>query len=231
MKHRWMKAAAAGTTGAVVAAGMLVGVVNARPGEQAATPTPTTTPRAGAGATERQQRTEEFINRLATNLGVSPDRLREALKLTGIQEIDAAIAAGRITAEQGQRAKDAINSGNLPHFGMPGNRGGRHGGPGMDFGDIMRRHDDGVAQFLGITEDKLREEMRSGKSLAEVAQANGKTAAQLKTFILTNAKTRLDQAVKDGKITQQVADRMYQELEQRVDDMINRKPGTRPGRN
>ncbi len=234
MKHRWMKAAAAGTTAAVIAAGLLAGVASARPGEQAPSPTPTATPRAGQNNADREQRAQEFINRLAQNLGVSPDRLRDALKQTGLQEVDAALAAGRITAEQAQRAKDAINSGNLPHIGgFPGggHRGGPGGGRGGDFGGVIRNHTDGVAQFLGITEEKLREELRSGKSLAEIAQANGKTAAQLKTFILTNAKTKLDQAVKDGKITQQMADRMYQELEQRVDDMITRTKGPRTGRN
>lgn len=222
LKSRMGRVLAAGAA-LLVGAGLVVGVVASRASAQTPTPTPTATPR--PGKQQAQQRLDEFLNRLAQNLGVTPDRLRDALRQTAIQEVDAAQAAGRLTPEQAQRLKDAINQGKLPFLGL-------HGplfGPGKGVGHIglgMSASLDQLAQFLGISRDQLRQELRD-RSLAEVAQAHGKTADQLKQFILDNARQRLSQAVQQGRITQQQADNALNKLQERLDDLINRKPGER----
>lgn len=222
LKSRMGRVLAAGAA-LLVGAGLVVGVVTSRASAQTPTPTPTATPR--PGKQQMQQRLDEFLNRLAQNLGVTPDRLRDALRQTAIQEVDAAQAAGRLTPEQAQRLKDAINQGRLPFLGL-------HGppfGPGKGVGRIrpgVPPSLDQLAQFLGISPDQLRQELRD-KSLAEVAQAHGKTADQLKQFILDNARQRLSQAVQQGRITQQQADNALNRLQERLDDLINRKPGER----
>lgn len=223
----------AGTT--VLALGVMAGIVSARPSEQSATPTPTA--RAGASATpgarqqQAQQRADEFIQRLAQNLGVTPEKLRDALKQTALQEIDRAQADGRLTPEQAARAKERINSGNGGfRFGGPGF--GRGGGPGdKRMAGIAPLGRDQLAQFLGITAEQLRTELQ-GKSLAQVAQARGKTVDQLKQFIIQSAEQQSAQAVQAGRLTQEQATRMLERLRERLDEMVNRvhQQGNRPGR-
>ena len=64
-----------------------------------------------------------------------------------------------------------------------------------------------LATFLGISQDQLKTELQAANAtLATVAQAHGKTRDELKSFITSTAKTQLDQAVTNKKLTQQQAD-------------------------
>src|SRR5687767_6015473 len=75
----------------------------------AQSPTPTPTP---GGVADR------FVDRLAANLGISSDRLKAAIKDTGTQIVDEKLAAGEITQEQADRAKQRIAEGNGLRFGI-----------------------------------------------------------------------------------------------------------------
>jgi hypothetical protein len=231
MRGRFLILIGGGVLAALLVAGGAAGLVGAWPGAQ--TPTPQ--------RQDREQRINDFINRLAQNLGVSPERLRDALRQTAIQEIDAAQAAGRITAEQAQRLKDAVNSGNFggfglgrfPHLGGPDRRG--LGGAGLRLGRSLEE----IATFLGITPQQLREEWRTG-TLAQVAQAHGKTRQQLQDFLLQGAQQRLAEAVGNGRITQAQADQMLATFRSMIDRLLDAQgprgigprdaPGPRPGR-
>ncbi|MCC6386179.1 MAG: hypothetical protein IT302_02220 [Dehalococcoidia bacterium] len=160
-------------------------------------------PAGGNGAVQAQQSTtspmDEYIAKLAANLGISEQKLRDALKTTSLQEIDAAVAAGKLTQAQADKIKEAINSGQIMGgFRAPGGPGmGDHrGGKG---GGVMIRDAD-IAAFLGITTDQLRTE-QAGKSLAQVAEAHGKTRDQLKAFLQQEHDKSVDAAVAAGKMT------------------------------
>ncbi len=179
-------------------------------------PTPTPPP-----AQQRAQRADEFLNRLAQNLGVTPERLRDAIKQTALQEVDAAVARGDLTAQQAQAIKDRINAGQLGPFGFGLGRG--RSGPGP----LAARTD--IAQFLGITPEQLRAEL-NGQSLAQVAQAHGKSRDQLIQFLVSNAQQRLNEAVQAGRLTQQQADQRLADLRARIEQMVDRVPQPRQPR-
>ena len=61
----------------------------------------------------------------------------------------------------------------------------------------------------------------NGKSLADVAKAHGKTAAGLVDAVVADAKTKVDAAVKAGRLTQAQADEMLSDLKQRITDLVN----------
>jgi hypothetical protein len=200
----------------------LFGIANA----QTPTPTPTGTP-----TQTREQKADEAINRFATNLGVDAARVREALKKTALQYLDEAVAAGRLTAEQAQPMRDAINSGGLGFGGF--GRFEMHergpGGPG-GFKVGIGAASEALATYLGVTPEQLRTEL-NGKSLAQVASDHGKSADALKQFVVNEAQTRLNEAVTAGKIDQARATQALDMLKANVDAMINqvhqpRTPGT-----
>jgi hypothetical protein len=90
-----------------------------------------------------------------------------------------------------------------------------------------------LATFLGITPEQLGEELQAdGATLASVAEAHGKSRDELKTFIASEAKAKLDEAVAAGNITQERADEILARLEENVDKLIDSEmPGFgRPGR-
>ncbi len=115
---------------------------------------------------------QKFIDSLAQKLGISSQQLQTDIS---------------------QARQDA---GLPPNGGFPGGRpGGGPGGPrGFGFGFDFQA----AAQVLGITPQQLRTEL-PGKSLAQVAQAHGKTADDvanaLKTAAHTQIDTRIDQLV------------------------------------
>jgi AraC-like DNA-binding protein len=165
---------------------------------------------------QRRQRHEEFRNRVAANLGVSPERLTQAFRQARIDMINQAVQEGRLSREQADRIIQRINSGQGP---------GRPGGPGVGVGRGAAV--EAAAQAVGMTREQLGAELRSGKSLAEVAQARNVSREELKSRILAGLKARLDAAVARGGLTaeraQQIADRMAAQL----DRLIDFKPGQR----
>jgi hypothetical protein len=84
---------------------------------------------------------------------------------------------------------------------------------------------DAAATYLGLTEDQLRTQLESGKSLADVAKSQGKSVDGLKQAILSGVQSKLDQAVKDGRLTSAQRDQMLADLKSHIDDLVN---GTMP---
>src|ERR671933_1446524 len=68
---------------------------------------------------------QAVVNDEAKQLGVTPSALTEALKKALENRVDEAVAAGRLTKEEGAELKQRIESGDLPLFFGP--RGGHFG--------------------------------------------------------------------------------------------------------
>jgi hypothetical protein len=168
-----------------------------------------------------------FLDDLANRLNVTRDTLDEALKGAAGDRIDAAVAAGRLTKEQGDEAKKRIASSTgvpLPGLGGGGFGHGRGGpgGPGFGFGPGMSLS--AAAKFLGVSDDELRTQLRDGKSLADVAKDKGKTTADLKAAMKTAITSELDQRVKDNKLTAAERTKILADIDARLDDLINNTP-------
>jgi hypothetical protein len=171
-----------------------------------------------------------FLDDLAKRLNVTRDQLDAAIKGAAEARIDAAVAAGKLTKEQGDQLKKGLANG-VPGLGagpLIGPRGphgpggpGPGGGRGFGFGFGL----DGAADYLGLTEDQLRDQLESGKSLADVTKAtSGKTVEGLKAALKAQVTARLAEAVKDKHLTQEQADKIASELDQHLDDIINNTP-------
>ena len=74
---------------------------------------------------------------------------------------------------------------------------------------------------------ELRAELRSGKSLAQVAAAEGKTAASLQAAMLAPVKEALSRAVEHGRLTQSRADEILARITERVATAIQKVPKQR----
>jgi hypothetical protein len=169
-----------------------------------------------------------FLDDVAKRLNVTRDQLDAAVKGAAEARIDAAVAAGKLTKEQGEEAKKRIASGGLPLLG--GLRGGGgpgfgHGGPGRIFGGFGF---DGAATYLGLSEDALRTQLQSGKSLADVAKAQNKDVAGLKAAMKASVTKQLDQAVTDKRLTAEQRTKILADIDDRLDDFINATPPERP---
>jgi polyhydroxyalkanoate synthesis regulator phasin len=182
----------------------------------------------GAGAVMAQSGgsssgTPTFLDRVAQKLGIDTPKLQDAVKSAAHDEIDARVASGELTQQQADRLKQKIDQSNgdeLVPFGRGFERGMKeHMGAGVNA--------QALADFLGVSTDELRTELRADNAtLASVAQAHGKSRDDLKAFIKDSAKRKLDQAVADGKLTQDREDAILQGLDSHLDAIVDgRFPG------
>lgn len=163
------------------------------------------------------EESKAIVNDAAKSLGVEPSKLSAALKKAFEDRIDAAVAAGRLTKQQGDELKQRIESDDFPLFGPPAF------GPGFGAPHPFFRGLDAAASYLGLTEAELRSGLESGKTLAEIAKAQGKSVDGLKAALVKDAKTHLDAAVKAGRLSSAEEQRVLADLQQRIDDLVNGK--------
>jgi hypothetical protein len=74
----------------------------------------------------------------------------------------------------------------------------------------------------------LMKQLKAGKTLSAIATSKGKSVDDLKAAILADAKTRLDDRVEDGDMTQAQADSKLSELTAKINDVVT-KPLPRRG--
>src|SRR5215217_5379549 len=172
------------------------------------------------------ERSQAVVNDAAKQLGVEPAKLTAALKKALENQIDADVAAGRMTKEHGEAMKKRIEAGDYPLVDV-GPRGGfGHGGlrAHVEFGGL-----DAAATYLGVTEEQLRTELAGGKSLADVAKAKGKSVDALVDALTADANEKIAAAVAAGRLTQADADRLTASLKEHVTEMVNGTVGPRGG--
>ncbi len=198
---------------------------------------------------------QAFLNDVAKRLHVTPQQLSAALSGASVDQLQAEVKAGRITQAQAnaiqQRQKQNGGSPALP-FGLfgpgpgpgpgPGQGQGAGPGPGAGFGPWRGRLVPGiaggfagpvdllsVASYLGLTNAQLFQQLSSGKSLAQVAAAKGKSASGLEQAMTSAMKSRLDKLVAAKAISAAQEQKILSRFRSNLAGEINRSlPGPRP---
>jgi hypothetical protein len=159
-----------------------------------------------------KEESQAVIDDAAKQLGIEPSKLSDALKTALKNRVDAAVEAGRLSKAEGDALKARIESAGVPLFPVgPRPHGFGHHGPNLD----------AAASYLGLTEAQLRTELQSGKTLAQVATAHGKTAEGLVGALVGEAGKKLDAAVAAGRLTRAEADSMLAGLKERITDLVD----------
>lgn len=78
------------------------------------------------------------------------------------------------------------------------------------------------AHYLGITPMQLLKQLRAGKSLAQIATAQGKSAPGLKTALVARAQQMINRLVAAKVITAARGKQMLARLSSKIDKLINR---------
>lgn len=168
-----------------------------------------------------------YLNDVAKRLGVSPARLDSALKGALNDRLNAMVKAGQLTRAQANRIENRLeHGGRLPlFFGGPGfgGPGPKFGGPGRPFlragvGASLKA----ATSYLGLSNTQLLNDLRSGQSLAQIANKQGKSVSGLEQALITAEKTRLDKLVSSGVITATREQKALSRLSGRIDKLVNR---------
>jgi hypothetical protein len=177
-------------------------------------------------------REDAVIADAAKRLDVAPSELRDALDQAEDAQLDADVKAGRLTQEQADAIKKhrdeagTVLGGGFPFFAKPfreksleGKRfdGKPHlslriGPPGGGPIELV----DTAAKALAISRAELFDRLRDGKSLEEIAKAEGKSLDDVRSAVRSELKQRFDNAVENGKLTRKQADDMLSHLSDKL---------------
>ncbi|HEX8159907.1 MAG TPA: hypothetical protein VF526_21215 [Solirubrobacteraceae bacterium] len=182
-----------------------------------------------------KQAEQSILDKAAKRLNVTPDALRSALAAAQDEQLDQAVKDGLLTQKQAdaikaRRKQDGRVLGGP--FGEPGGpRGPRGpGGPGFKRGPGFEHHRgahvlfEDLAKSLDLAPAKLFAQLRAGKSVADVAKAQGKSLQDVRSAVKAAAKDRADKAVKSGDITQAQADEMLSHLDDALQNLDKAMP-------
>jgi polyhydroxyalkanoate synthesis regulator phasin len=188
---------------------------------------------------------QSFLGRVAEKLGIGEDELRSAVTEAEQDIIDEQVAEGKLSEEQGEALKERIESGDL----LAPLRG-RLAGPRARFCDSVfgcirervcngasdcvdgrvRDHTaEAAATVLGLELEELVDELKDGKTLAEVAEEQGMAVDKLTAAMLPEVRQELDALVAEGKLTEEQADAIYGRVEENIDRIVNAQGRLLPG--
>jgi hypothetical protein len=158
-----------------------------------------------------KEESQAIVSDAAQQLGIDPSRLSDALKKALQNRVDAAVAAGRLTKEEGDALKARIASDAFPIFPGGGHRIGF--GHGADLS--------AAASYLGLTEAELRTQLAGGKSLAQIAGDRGKPVAGLIQALVDAATQDLEKAVAAGRLTETQKQAILADLKAHITERVN----------
>lgn len=205
-------------------AGALLGV----PGTSGAQETTTDAPAAADDARPARGPHGPHLEAAAEALGLTGEELRA--------ELEDGSTIAEVAADRGVDVNtviDAVVSSATDHLreritaivNGEARLGGRGHGPGRPVGARLSARLGTVAEALGVTGDELRDELRDGQTIAEVAEAHGADVQTAIDALVAEASARIDEKVAEGDLTEEQATEMKAELTERITAMVNGEGG------
>ncbi len=165
----------------------------------AADPTPTPTPGL------RIPFANTFIEKLASKLGIDQAKLGDAIQQT-MQEL-------RQEFQQNHPDQNRPDRGPKP-FGFGG---------GFKHQELRGANSlvQPAADYVGLSVQDFMTRLRNGETPAKIAESQGKTKAGLVSALLDKSRQQVNQAVRNGRLTQQQADDYLKNLETKLNQWVD----------
>jgi uncharacterized protein (DUF433 family) len=168
----------------------------------------------------------QTIAELAEAQGVPLQDVADALVAAEAERLQQAVEDGRLTQEEADERIARIEENILERL-----ESGERGGPGGPRGS-RGSHLEVVAEVLGMTTDEVREAVAGGQTIAELAEAQGVPLQDVADALVAAKTERLQQAVEDGRLTQEEADERIARMEEDILERLEsgeRGPGKHGG--
>ena len=194
----------------------------------------------GTAYSASQSPSQSFLDDFASHLGLSPSKVQSAWIATMSDRLQQAVKDHRLTQAQADQILAQLKQ-HRPFEGPggfggfpPGKtwKGGDHGAPPWGgpmprgpFGPGPFMHPGGgefsaAAKYLGMSIGDALTQLRSGKTLATIAAAKGKSASGLEAAMLRADQADLQSAVKDGRLTTKQESMIEAKLKQHIADFV-----------
>lgn len=163
---------------------------------------------------------DRFKTAIAEALGVSVEEYEAAETQAQEKVLEQAVDEGWLTEEQAEQKRERMAEG----FPGRGGKGLRDRHPGAVFHGMEI-----VAEQLDMTRQELMAEVRDGKSIADLAAEKGVDTQAIVDAIIADTQEHLNEAVADGRLTQERADWMLEQARENVPEMLERSFEGAPG--
>jgi hypothetical protein len=164
------------------------------------------------------------LAQIAEEQGVSRDNLKQSMTDSFNRKLDEQKA--RFAENLDKMLDSARPQRGLPDKIRPEGAAGDRGFLGGKFHFTFSRDLNETAQLLGVTGDELKKALKEGKSLADLANEKGVEVQKLIDLQVNAWTQKIDQALSEGKITQEQAEKLKSEAVDIATKMVNAK-GTR----
>ncbi|MEF2280023.1 hypothetical protein V3W47_17150 [Deinococcus sp. YIM 134068] len=191
----------------------------AQPGQSSAQP--------GTAPTRQTSTTnygDVYLQRLAAQLGVSVERLRAAAVAAGNATIDQAVRNGDLAQNRAADLKNRLQNAplNFGRFGGPAGQGrgdfdngrGALNAPNAQTqergtrGSLGQAISAAVARTLGLSEQALFQQLQSGQTVRQLAQAKGVSTQAVHNAAVAALRTTLTAEVRAGRLSQAQAQQL-----------------------
>lgn len=166
-----------------------------------------------------EMRAGKTLAEVAKERGVAEQQLKDVIIKQMTERIDAGVKAGKLTAEKADKIKANMDQRVSEQINRKGPMKGHF---------QHRRHMDNseLLALLKMDAETFRTEIKSGKSLADIAKERGVSEKQLKEVMIKQMTERIDASVKAGRLSEEKAAEMKSRMETHIDDMIAGKKPT-----
>ncbi|HLY29773.1 MAG TPA: hypothetical protein VKQ36_01975 [Ktedonobacterales bacterium] len=179
----------------------------------------TSTPTPAPTSSTQQSYCQLYVQTLAQNLGVSVSKLESAHQAAAQKVINQMYADGKITAAQKTKLLNRLkaNSSNpcAALAGLPRGHGAGSGN-GAFVAGAHAAIVSAVARSLNISTTTLESDLHAGKTIPQIASAQHVSLSAVNTAYLNAVQTQLNDAVKQGLITQTMANTAYTNVKNAV---------------
>ncbi|MGC5326158.1 hypothetical protein [Brevibacillus sp. SYSU BS000544] len=158
---------------------------------------------------------------IAKAQGIAVEKVVELLVKQHEAQLETAVKDGKLTQEQATKMKEKMTE---RVTSMVNNTHPKGDGIGKGWGKGHGLWNDAeLLALLKLDAEKLQTELKAGKSLAEIAAAQGVTKEVLSQFLTKQFESKLDEAVKAGKITQEKATTIKEKQKEFIEKLIEKK--------
>jgi hypothetical protein len=167
-----------------------------------------------------------FFDDVARHLGITPAKLQTAVNQAEVDRLNRLVKQGKLTKAQAAAIEKRLKQHGGAFFGTPfggpptfGHHGfGDHGRPApFFFGPLTA-----AASYLGLSPKALGSDLRSGKTLAAIAKAKGKSATGLEQAMLAPSKQQLGSAVSAGRLTKSQEAMFLKGIAAHIDQLVTK---------
>lgn len=165
---------------------------------------------------------DQTLVEIAAENGVSEAELIAAIEADIEAQVADAVESGRLTQEQAdEKLIDLVDTITERVNTPPSERPERQRGLRGRFGGGE------VLEELGLSLDDVKAGFEAGQTLAETAEANGVSEADLVDALVAQATERAEAAIEAGRLDAERGNELLDGLEERITERVNAEPGER----